>query len=226
VLFDAQNSIEKKKMTPLSEIIFGTSANREAKRLRRLLRAGKARKIAPRLYTTNLSDSPSKVVQDNLYEILRGLFPKATLSHRTALEGKPTAKWEVFLTTSYSRTVRLPGLTVRFLKGPPAGTSDKPFMGALFIASQPRAFLENIQRTRSGMAASKTIPRKELEERLERLLRLRGEKALNALRDDARRAAKELGVLTEFKALDHCIPNVLADSSSALQKDALYCAVR
>ena len=100
-------------MTPLSEIIFGTSANKEAKRLRRLLQAGKARKIAPRLYTTNMSDPPAKVVQGNLYEILGGLFPKAILSHRTALEGKPTAKWEVFLTTPYSRTVRLPGLRTR-----------------------------------------------------------------------------------------------------------------
>lgn len=196
-------------MAPLSDILFGTSANKEAKRLRRLLRAGKARKIAPRLYTTNLSDPPVKVVQDNLYEILGGLFPKATLSHRTALEGKPTADWEVFLTASYSRTVRLPGLTVRLLKGPPAGAADKPFMGALFIASQPRAFLENIQRTRSGASSSKTIPRKELEERLERLLRLRGEKALNALRDEARHAGKELGLLKEFKALDGIIGAML-----------------
>jgi|CXWL01.1.fsa_nt_gi hypothetical protein len=208
-------------MAPLSEIIFGTSVNKEAKRLRRLLRAGKVRKIAPRLYTTNLSDSPAKVVQDNLYEILGGLFPKATLSHRTALEGKPTAKWEVFITTSYSRTVRLPGLTVRLLKGPPAGVADKPFMGALFIASQPRAFLENIQRTRSGAAASKAIPRKELEERLERLLRLRGEKALNALRDDARRAAKELGLLAEFKALDHIIGAMLKTRPAGGLKSSL-----
>lgn len=202
-------------MTPLPEILFGTSANKEAKRLRRLLRAGKARKIAPRLYTTNLSDPPAKVVQDNLYEILGGLFPKATLSHRTALEGKPTAKWEVFLTTSYSRTVRLPGLTVRLLKGPPAGAADKPFMGALFMASQPRAFLENLQRTRSGEASSKIIPRHELEERLERLLRLRGENSLNALRDEARYAAKELGLLKEFIALDRIIGAMLKTKPAA-----------
>ena len=208
-------------MTPLSEIIFGTSANKEAKRLRRLLRAGKARKIAPRLYTTNISDPPAKIVQDNLYEILGGLFPKAILSHRTALEGKPTAKWEVFLTTPYSRTVRLPGLTVRLLKGPPAGDADKPFMGALFIASQPRAFLENIQRTRSGSVASKNIPRKELEERLERLLRLRGEKALNALRDDARRVAKEMGLLREFKALDQIIGAMLQTRSASGLRSSL-----
>lgn len=208
-------------MTPLSEIIFGTSENKASKRLRRLLRAGKARKIAPRLYTTNLADPPAKVVQDNLYEILGGLFPKTILSHRTALEGKPTAKWEVFLTSAYSRTVLLPGLTVRLLKGPRAGAADKPFMGALFIASQPRAFLENIQRTRSGAAASKTVPRRELEERLERILRLRGEQALNALRDDARRAAKELGLLKEFKALDRIIGAILKTKSAAGLKSSI-----
>lgn len=205
-------------MTPLSEIIFGTSENKASKRLRRLLRAGKARKIAPRLYTTNLADPPAKVVRDNLYEILGGLFPKAIISHRTALEGKPTAKWEIFLTGAYARTILLPGLTVRLIKGPPAGVADKPFMGALFIASQPRAFLENIQRTRRGEAASKSIPRKELEERLERLLRLRGEKALNALRDEARRAAKDLGLLKEFKALDRIIGAMLKTRPAAVLK--------
>jgi hypothetical protein len=208
-------------MTPLSEIIFGTSENKAAKRLRRLLKARQVRKIAPRLYTTNLDDLPAKVVQDNIYEILGGLFPKAILSHRSALEGKPTAKWEVFLTSSYSRTVLLPGLTVRLLKGPPAGAEDKPFMGDLFMASQPRAFLENFQRTRRGETSAKAVPRKELEERLERILRLRGEKALNALRDDARRAAKELGFLSEFKTLDRIIGAMLKTRPATGLKSSL-----
>lgn len=208
-------------MTLLSEIIFGTSENKASKRLRRLLRAGKVRKIAPRLYTTNLADTPAKVVRDNLYEILGGLFPNAVLSHRTALEGKPTAKWEVFLTGAYSRTVVLPGLTVRLLKGPRAGAADKPFMGALFISSQPRAFLENIQRARRGENSSKSISRKELEERLDRILRLRGERVLNALRDDARRAAKELGLLKEFKALDQIIGAMLKTRPAGGLKSSL-----
>ena len=192
-------------MALLSEIIFGTSDNKGAKRLRRLLRAGNAKKIAPRLYTTNLSEPPAKVVQDNLYEILGGLFqvhPQSPTALEEATDGK-------YFDGLYSRTVRLPGLTVRLLKGPPAAAADKPFMGALFIASQPRAFLENLQRTRRGAEASKTIPRRELEERLEKILRLRGEKALNALRDDARRAAKELGLLGEFKGLDRIIGAML-----------------
>ncbi len=208
-------------MPPLSEIVFGTSENKGAKRLRRLLLKGSAKKIAPRLYTTNLEDPPEKIVRDNLYEILGGLFPKFVLSHRTALEGKPSADWEVFLTGSYPRSVPLPGVTVKVIKGPRAGAADKPFMGNLFIASEPRAFLENLQRTRRGESAAKAVGRKELEERLERILRLRGESALNRLRDGARRAAKELGFPGEFKTLDAIIGALLkTKAASALKSRA------
>ncbi|MBI2384700.1 MAG: Fic family protein [Elusimicrobia bacterium] len=209
-------------MTPLSELIFGTSENKEAKRLRRLLRAGQARKIAPRLYTTNLTDLPEKIVRDNYHEILGRLFPKAVISHRTALEGKPTASWEVFLTSSYPRKVVLPGLTVRIMKGPPAGIADKPFMvGDLFLASEPRAFLENLQPSRRGATTSKAISRQELEERLERTLRLRGEKALNNLRDEARRVANESGFLEEFKSLDAIIGAMLKTKPASGLQSAL-----
>ncbi len=207
-------------MTPLSEIIFGTSANKDAKRLRRLLRKGEAKKIAPRLYTTNLRDSPEKIVRDNLYEILGGLFPKSVLSHRTALEGKPSADWEVFLTGPYSRTVSLPGAAVKILKGPCAGAADKPFMGNLFISSEPRAFLENLQRTRRGESAAKAVSREELEERLERILRLRGESSLNALRDGARKTAKELGFAAEFKRLDGIIGALLKTRTASKLKSS------
>ena len=72
-------------MTLQSEIIFSPTENKESQRVRRLVKAGKLRKIGPKIYTSNLTDTPEKIVQDNLYEILGGLFPKAVLSHRTAL---------------------------------------------------------------------------------------------------------------------------------------------
>jgi Fic family protein len=52
-------------------------------------------------------------------------------------------------------------------------------------------------------------------------LRLRGEKNLNLLRDDARRAAKELGMLKEFKALDQIIGAMLKTKSAAGLKSSL-----
>lgn len=196
-------------MAPLSEIIFGTSENKEKKRLYALLRTKKARKIAPRIYTTNLTDPPEKIIRESVYEILGHLFPKAVISYRTALELKPTKDSEVFLTSGYSRQVKLPGLTVKIFKGPPPTEDDRPFMGNLFIASQARAFLENLQPSRKRGAAAKSISRKEIEERLEGIMRVRGEAGLNNLRDNARRAAHSLGFDSEFKTLDKIIGAML-----------------
>ncbi len=196
-------------MSPITDLIFGTSENKEAKRLRRLIQSKKARKIASRIYTTNLIDPPEGIIRENMWAVLGRLFPNTVISHRTALEGGPTKNSEVFLTGPYPRKVRLPGLTVTVLKGPSAGTDDKPFMENLFIASEPRAFLENLQISRPKGLSAKTIPRTELEDRLDRILRLKGERALNDLRDKARDVAKKLGLAAEFQALDKIIGALL-----------------
>lgn len=196
-------------MAPLSEIVFGSSQPAQAKRLRRLLVSKRARKIASRIYTTNLTDPPEIIIRENIYPILGRLFPGAVISHRTALEGGPTKRGEVFLTASYPRKVKLPGLSVSVLKGAGAGVDDKPFMESLFMASEPRAFLENLQISRPHGDSAKTISRKDLEERLDRILRLRGEKALNELRDKARRVAQKQGFKGEFKVLDKIIGALL-----------------
>ena len=202
-------------MAPLSEIIFGTSKSTEAKRLRRLLESKQARRIASRIYTTNLTDPPEMIIRENVYPILGHLFPNTVISYRTALEGGPTKSGEVFLSGPYSRKVKLPGLTVTVLKGPLAGEEDKPFMENLFMASEPRAFLENLQISRPRGEFAKTITRKELEDRLDRILRLRSEKAINDLRDKAREVAKKQGFEKEFKILDKIIGALLRTKSAS-----------
>lgn len=207
-------------MSPLSEIIFGTSKSAEAKRLRRLLLSKQVRKLASRIYTTNLSDPPERIIRENVYQILGRLFPETVISHRTAIEGGPTKNGEVFLTGPYPRKVKFPGLTVTVVKGPLAGEEDKPFMERLFMASEPRAFLENLQISRPRGESAKTIARKELEDRLDRILRLRGEKAINDLRDKAREVAKKQGFEAEFRTLDKIIGALLQTKpASELQSD-------
>jgi hypothetical protein len=196
-------------MAPLSEVIFGTSEAREAKRLRRLLQSKKVRRIASRIYTTNLADPPETIIRDNVWAIVGHLFPNTVISHRTALEGGASKSWQIFLTGPYPRKMKLPGLTVTVLKGPAAGVDDKPFMESLFMASEPRAFLENLQISRPRGESAKTITRKEIEVRLDRILRLRGEKAINALRGKAREVAKKQGFRTEFQTLDKIIGALL-----------------
>ncbi|MBI3298241.1 MAG: Fic family protein [Elusimicrobia bacterium] len=193
----------------MPELVFSSGDKRETDRIYHLVRTGKLRKIAPKLYSSNLIDDPKKIVRDHLYEILGRRFPRAVLSHRTALEGKPSANGTVFLTYTYTKKFRLPGHTIRVLKGPGPVSGDTLFMGRLHIASRQRAFLENLQPSRGRGPDAKSVSREELEERLDRIVRIHGEAGLDALRDQARTAAAETGMGSEFEKLGGIIGALL-----------------
>ena len=55
----------------------------------RMVKAGKLRKLASRLYTRDLTDRPEAVVARNLWQIVAGFFPGALIADRTALENAP-----------------------------------------------------------------------------------------------------------------------------------------
>ncbi len=192
----------------MPEIVFSSADKKETDRIYHLVKTGKLRKIAPKIYSSNLSDDPKNIIRNNLYEILGHRFPNAVLSHRTALEGKPTHNGTVFLTYTYTKKIKLPGHTIRVLKGPSHATGDTLFMGnKIYIASRHRAFLENLQPSRG--TDSKSVSRKELEERLDRILRVQGEVGLNDLRDKARVVAAETGMDLEFNNLNKIIGALL-----------------
>ena len=68
------------------------------------------------------------------------------------------------------------------------------------------AYLENIRISRGrGGSISRTLSRKEMEERLEQILRQRGEAFLNTIRDEARELADKLDAEKEYKQLDELI---------------------
>jgi hypothetical protein len=193
----------------LPEIVFATSEKAESQRISRLVKAGRLRKIAPRVYTSNLTDSPEAIVVRNLYQILGRLFPGAVLSHRTALAAKPTEDGAVFLTYKYSRRVRLPGVTVHLLKGAGQMDGDMPFLDGLFISSRPRAYLENLQVSRSRSSSAKVLSKSAVEDGLDRLCLVQGEETLNALRDKARVIAPTLGMEAQFHVLNKIIGAIL-----------------
>lgn len=198
----------------LPEIVFASSVKAESQRISRLVKAGRLRKISPRVYTSNLADEPDAIVVRNLYQILGRLFSGAVLSHRTALEAKPTEDGAVFLTYKYSRKIRLPGITVHLLKGKGRMEDDMPFLDGLFISSRPRAYLENLQVSRSRSSSAKTLPRSAVEDGLDRLCQVQGETALNTLRDKARVIAPVLGMETQFQVLNKIIAAILRSRSA------------
>lgn len=136
-------------MIDINEIIMATSDKKETAKKTALIKSGRLRKIAPKIYTTNLEEEPEVIVKRNLFHILGELYPKAVISHRSAFELRPTENGDIFLTYTYSKVVSLPGVKVHLLEGTAGTGHDRPFIGNLFVASNERRILENLQKGRA-----------------------------------------------------------------------------
>ena len=185
----------------------------------RMVKAGMARKIGPRLYTRNVLDAPETVVARNLWPIVALLMPGAVVSHRTAFENRPAPDGSVFLSGPYPRQIALPGVTLRQIVGSSPVEGDMPYMGTLHLASRPRAFLENLLPSRSRGLVTRSVGREGVEERLADLLRVGGEEALNRLRDEARAVAPLLGLDEQARTLDGLVAALLRSRPADLKSN-------
>ncbi len=183
--------------------VSNTAISREVSRR---LESGHLRKLASRLYTTNFTDAAEAVVRRNLWHIVAGYFPGALIADRTALENEPAPDGSICLVTDRGGTVSLPGITLRPRRGVGPLPTDRAFLGGLFLSSTPRAYLDNLRpsRARAGRVA-RTLPRREIEGRLENLIQRAGVEAANRLRDEARTIAPDLHRNTEALLLDGLI---------------------
>jgi Fic family protein len=204
----------KISLSKVQEVLLASSNRAESRRISTLLKKGELRKIAPRIYTSNFTDEPEVIIKRNWFHILSGLYPEALLSHRSALEFMPTPNGHIFLTYTYTQKIKLPGLTIHFLEGPSKIEGDHALFGNLHASQEARAFLENLQDTRRKSGEPKTLTISQIEERLEAIIRARGENGLNALRDKAREISSELEMQHEFKKLNQLISELLATGKS------------
>lgn len=207
--------------THLQEVIFGSSDSTISKQISRLEKAGKIRKIAPRLYTSNLTETPELIVRRNLFTILGKLYPGAVLSHRSALEFKPSPAGYIFLTYKYTKKGSLPGITIRFMEGPDAIEGDNSISEGLFASQRERAILENLQISRRPGPESKTLTLPEIEERIELIIRVNGEEELNNVRDRAREIAQQLNMQNEFNKLQKIVSALLSTHPSKILSSPL-----
>jgi fido (protein-threonine AMPylation protein) len=194
-------------MIRLQEII--VASKEKTKEIKKLEKGGLIRKIAPRLYTSSLEEPPERVIRRNWYRILSDMYPGAFLSHRSALERMPTPGGHIYLTYTYTDIISLPGLTIHFFKGPEPTEGDDLFFGNLKASGLPRAYLENLQSSRGSGEESKALSRQQLEERLENYLRVKGETALNEVRDRAKAIAPALGMEKEAELLNQLTTGLL-----------------
>ena len=194
----------------LPEIIVATGDQKNSKYISSLSRQGRIKKLVSTIYTSNLAEDESVVVRRNLFFILGSLFSGAVVSHRSAFEMRPTQSGDFYLTYKYTKKFQLKDLVIHLVEGPSGQPEDTPFVNGLFISCPERAYLEKLQVGYQKGNTSKCLPVAEIEERLDKVIRINGENAINATRDKARMLSERLGWTNAFSKLDKIIGAILS----------------
>ena len=193
-------------MSDLKEVF--VSNDKLKKLVNKLLSQGVIRKIGPKLYTQNLKDNPAALVKKYLWQIVGEYFPGAMLSDRTAIENRPDNNGNIYLISTKTRKVILPGVTIYPRIGHPPIDSDKQFIKTLHLPSLARSLLENMQVSRARNGASpRTLLQSEMEQKLFDILIKNDD--LNFIREEACKIAPQLGLEKECVKLDKLIGALL-----------------
>lgn len=201
----------------LPEIVYGSADSAIAKQISTLIKKGLLKKIAAKIYTSNLLEPAEVILKRNLFGVLGKLYPGAVLSFRSALEVWPSPGGIMYLSYTYTKNIELPGITVALIEGPAALETDRVLSGELHLASLERALLENLSQGRMNKTGeTKTLSRVFIEQRLSQILQIEGEQELNKIRDNARSIAPLLNLEKSFHLLNQIISALLATQPSKL----------
>ncbi|MDD2764923.1 MAG: Fic family protein [Opitutaceae bacterium] len=189
-------------------VFFGTSDPKQSNKISRAVTANKARKIAPKVYTDDLTTPIEDIVRRHRLEIVAHFYPGAVISHRSAIETNVSPRGKLHLTLPGAAQPKriLPGLEIRIWNGPAAQpddiqTSFGTGMG-LYTASQPRALLENMQIARARADdETKTLSQEELDRWIDRQIRVFGPAWLDQTLSQAETVAQRLGWNREYGEL-------------------------
>ena len=207
-------------MNTLAEIVFASSDSTESRKIRNLLDQDRIRVLIPRVYTSNLDDPLEHIVRRNIWLLVAHIFPKALISHRSAIEYRLSPASNLYLTAGSRRVYRWPGVNIRIAEGHGALEDDGTYMHNLRVSSLERASLENLSSSRTVEGEKRTVEQSIIEERLLTILNTRGEKALNAFRDRAREISKELDMPKAFVRLNQIVSAVLTTQPSTVLTSA------
>lgn len=171
------------------------SNSKTSLRIHREVVAGRLRRLAQRLYTSNMADPPEDIVRRHMLDILAVIYPGCVICDRSAATPTWVVEGSVFLCLpKEARDLALPGVTVRPRVGAAALSTDIPLgVSGVFLASATRTLLENLHPSRGRAAVRRRLTKGELEEYLDRLLRVRGRSALESIADSVVYTAEALG---------------------------------
>lgn len=188
-----------------------------AKKWALLTKQKKLRRIYHGIYTDNFNDPIESTIKRHWMEIVSHIVSRGILSFRTAFDLKPIPykKFEniVFMTSSYTKTINLPGLIIKVYKSNKGNFQEysEQVLPNLARSNIPRMLLENLTIVKKAdLKGIKTIGAEQVERYLAKELQHRGEIRLNQIRDEAKEIATSLGFNKEYKTLNSIISALLS----------------
>ncbi len=171
--------------------------------LSKAVRDGRIRRLAPRIYTADLTSDPAEIVRANWSELCNHYLPGAVIVDRSAATHRVVRDGTLTVATNTGRTsIKLPGLEIRIRQGAPY-KSDLPWSHGLYMASPARALLDNLETSRRrGDRPSRTLSLTELEDWIAGKYIAWGPERTDRLRVAARDLAKTTGRSQHITAID------------------------
>ncbi len=164
---------------------------------RRLVR-GELRRLAPGVYTTDVSSDPAAVSKREWHTIVGRMVPNAVITDRSASTGGPVDGVLYLAHDARDREISLPGLTVLARRGAGPIDGDTGLPGGLYQAGKGRALAENTRPSRArGGRKRRTLDGAELGNWVDRLCQIDGEDRLSRYRADAERVASQVGTSSD-----------------------------
>lgn len=162
------------------------------------MRRGQLARLAPGVYTTDVTSDPAAVVAREWPAIAGRIFPRAVITDRSAITGGPMAGVLYLAHEGRSRDAEFPGLLMLTRTGAGPLEGDIALPGGLYQAGKGRALAENTRPSRSrGGRARRTLDEAGLGDWIDRLGQIDGAQKLAAYRDGAERVANAVGAPEE-----------------------------
>ena len=198
----------KKSLVDLPELVFAGPGRKDF--IYRNVRAGRLRRLAIRLYTSNMQDEDADIVRRNLWQIVSGYFPGGLICDRTGLEAGAARDGSICLIAARTSPISLPGgFVLRPRRGHEPLSTDLPFIGSLRISSTARSCLENMRPTRSrGGMLPRTFTQQEMIAWLASFAGLRGAAEAGKLLAETAAIAEKLDMASEAKRLAQILEGI------------------
>jgi len=195
--------------------------------LSRDVQAGRARRLAHGIYSSDLSTPSEVLFRRHWLQVLAHACPGAIIADRSAQLAAPDKEGFLFVIHSRMRPLELPGLVIVPRPGHGPLEDDISLPHDLWLSSRERALVENLRPSRAVKGRPpRTLTRRELHQWIAQLRRSEGPERLNRIRDRAREIAGLLEMAEAFPQLDEAIGAALGTREVDTEVTALAAAQR